>query len=357
MIFFLCRLVYKMYQIILGRQNSMIFLYANVCIGEITTWSDGSKKHFYTMNSTVGFSFSTSIEPVRLLVILLVLTATVEGLSMNAVNNNNNSPNKNNNSNTNRRTVLHKIAVATAGALTGSTSLSRRTHADVIDAVASPPSPSEELIELYFGCGCFWHVQHEFVAAEQKILHRADTAITARTGYAGGKASDASPDHKVCYHNALSVGDYGKQGHGEVVAVTIPAKNFDDFVVEYFNLFDAKGDRPDQFGDVGLEYRNLIGLPGGAKGPYAAQLIALSQAHGDKLDFANGKGSDKDARAVAYVMDTAKYPFYVAEQYHQFHDGFNFNENYPKSYNALATTLEQTNHLEKSLCTYKFVVI
>merc|ERR1711865_420041 len=247
----------------------------------------------------------------------------------NAVNNNN-SPNNNHNSN-NRRTVLNKIAVATAGALTGSSALSNLVAVAADDSVDTVPPPSDDLIELYFGCGCFWHDQHEFVAAEQKILQRTETAITARTGYAGGKAADASPDHKVCYHNALSVGDYGKQGHGEVVAVTIPAKNFDDFVIEYFKLFDDKGDRPDQFGDVGLEYRNLIGLPGGAKGPYAAQLIALSQAHGDKLDF-------------------AKYPFYVAEQYHQFHDGFNFNENYPKSYNALATTLEQTQHLEKSLC-------
>ena len=24
----------------------------------------------------------------------------------------------------------------------------------------------DELVDVYFGCGCFWHVQHEFIVAE-----------------------------------------------------------------------------------------------------------------------------------------------------------------------------------------------
>ena len=45
-------------------------------------------------------------------------------------------------------------------------------------------SEEEELIDVYFGCGCFWHVQHEFVEAERKILGRKDAQITARAGTA-----------------------------------------------------------------------------------------------------------------------------------------------------------------------------
>lgn len=180
-------------------------------------------------------------------------------------------------------------------------------------------------------------MQHEFVQAERNILNREDSSLTARAGYAGGLGS--SDQGRVCYHNAANVGDYGSLGHAEVVAMRIPSSSFEDFAKEYFKLFDAKGNRPDQNGDRGPEYRNLIGLPGGGKSPYASKVISASQAVGDKLDFAVGKGNDRDARAVSFIMDTDKFPFYVAEQYHQFHDGFNLNENYPGSYNGLAKKL------------------
>jgi len=204
----------------------------------------------------------------------------------------------------------------------------------------------EELIDVYFGCGCFWHVQHEFVEAEKKILNRNDSSLTARAGYAGGLGTS----DKVCYHNAKNVGDYGTLGHAEVVAVRIPSSSFEDFTKEYFKLFDDKGNRPDQNGDRGSEYRNLIGIPGGSKSPYASKIISASQAVGDKLDFAAGKGNDRDARAVSFIMDTEKFPFFVGEQYHQFHDGFNLNENYPNSYNGLAAKLADEGKLGDNAC-------
>lgn len=142
-------------------------------------------------------------------------------------------------------------------------------------------------IEVYFGCGCFWHVQHELVEAERRILGRKDMQLTARAGYAGGKAG--SKDGKVCYHNALKISDYGSLGHAEVVSVKMPPSAFPEFAKEYFALFDEKGYRPDQWGDVGLEYRNLVGFPGGVSSSYAKQLIQISQENGDKLDFAKGK--------------------------------------------------------------------
>ena len=88
----------------------------------------------------------------------------------------------------------------------------------------------------------------------------------------------------------------------------------------------------------------------GTKSQYAKGLVAASIATGDKLDFAVGKGDDKDVRATTFVMDTATYPFYVGEQYHQFHDGFNLNENYPNSYNSLASDLAKSGALQKSMC-------
>lgn len=171
--------------------------------------------------------------------------------------------------------------------------------------------------------------------AERNILNRADSDLTARAGYAGGKAG--ALDGKVCYHNAANVADYGKLGHAEVVGLKIPANKFEDFAVEYCKLFDKDGLRPDQFGDRGTEYRNLVGVPGGKDSPYAKLLVDASVKTGDKLDFAVGKGDDKDVPKVSFIMDSKEFPFYVAEAYHQFHDGFNWGEDYPKSYNSLVS--------------------
>jgi peptide methionine sulfoxide reductase MsrA len=193
-----------------------------------------------------------------------------------------------------------------------------------------------------------WHVQHEFVEAEKRILQRTDAELTARAGYAGGKA--LGDQGKVCYHNAGQIADYGNLGHAEIVRVQIPARVFPEFAVEYCNLFSKEGYRPDQFGDRGGEYRNVVGLPGGVQSKHAQQLVEASTANGDKLDFAKGKGDDPDRRALVFVMDTADFPFHVAEQYHQFHDGFNLNENYPASYNKLAGFLAKEGTLGKSDC-------
>jgi peptide methionine sulfoxide reductase MsrA len=127
--------------------------------------------------------------------------------------------------------------------------------------------------------------------------------------------------------------------NAEVVRLRIPPSSVPEFAAEYAKLFDENGNRPDQFGDRGLEYRNVVGLPGGTKSPLAQAVVKASIANGDKLDFANGKGDDPDARAVAFIMDTNTFPFYQAEPYHQFHDGFKFDENYPNSYNGLANAL------------------
>jgi len=221
----------------------------------------------------------------------------------------------------------------------------------IMNSIALPDSHATapiDLIDVYFGCGCFWHVQHEFVEAEKNILGRPNGDLTARAGYAGGVAG--ADDGRVCYHNARSVADYGKLGHGEVVGLKIPSSDFPRFAEEYFKLFDKDGLRPDQAGDRGLEYRNLVGFPGGAKSDYKEMLIDASKRTGDKVSFAKGKGDDPDARSMVFVMDSNEFPFYVAEQYHQFHDGFAMGENYPSEYNNLARDLAKTGKLEESKC-------
>mmetsp|Transcript_19651 Transcript_19651/g.32219 ORF Transcript_19651/g.32219 Transcript_19651/m.32219 type:complete len:291 (+) Transcript_19651:58-930(+) len=232
-----------------------------------------------------------------------------------------------------RSSVLSEDVATRRSFLAGLATASLATVATSYPSTAS--ADDEELIDCYFGCGCFWHVQHEFVEAERKILGRSDDQITSRAGYAGGKAG--ALDGKVCYHNAGNIADYGKLGHAEVVSMRIPSSKFYDFAVEYFKLFDKDGFRPDQFGDRGTEYRNLVGIPGGKSSPLAELLVKASVATGDKLDFAVGKGDDRDLPKVSFIMDTAEYPSFVAEQYHQFHDGFAFGENYNQSYNSLAS--------------------
>ncbi len=222
-----------------------------------------------------------------------------------------------------RRSYLSTAAAATMAALVSTSN----------PQLSLAAADNDEIIDIYFGCGCFWHVQHEFVEAERNILH-SDEELTSRAGYAGGKAG--SINGKVCYHNAQNIADYGKLGHAEVVSLRIPTSKFEEFAKEYCKLFDKDGLRPDQFGDRGSEYRNLVGIPGGKSSPLADILVKASMASGDKLDFAVGKGDDADMPKVSFIMDTTTFPFYVAEKYHQFHDGFRLDENYPDSYNSLA---------------------
>ena len=39
-----------------------------------------------------------------------------------------------------------------------------------------------EDIKSYWGVGCFWHAQHEFIGAEQRILGRTDEQLTVSIG-------------------------------------------------------------------------------------------------------------------------------------------------------------------------------
>ena len=54
---------------------------------------------------------------------------------------------------------------------------------------AASYSKNAEQVDLYFGLGCFWHMQHYFVEGERSVLHRGDRQLNSVAGYAGGSES------------------------------------------------------------------------------------------------------------------------------------------------------------------------
>lgn len=190
-------------------------------------------------------------------------------------------------------------------------------------------------MDVYFGCGCFWHVQHEFVDLEETELNRHDASITARAAYAGG--SSTGQGGKVCYHNTEDVADYGELGHAEVVSLSIPKDKFNVFADKFWSLC-PQGERQDPQ-DVGPEYRSVVGLPGGM----SSELVSQLQDNLYAAELLKGKGDDDDTLSTTsvYVYDTAAYPATVAEKYHQFHD--DMIETYTSAYHDLNDFASQTD--------------
>jgi len=204
----------------------------------------------------------------------------------------------------------------------------------------------EPTATLYFGAGCFWHVQHEFVMEEVATLKRSGKAITAVAGYAGGKTLGS--EGRVCYHNFERLADYGQLGHAEVVEVSIPQSALPAFSKRYFDLFGTRGYRHDPQ-DRGGEYRSLLGLPGGMDSPLFP--VIRSAAAESPMQLLAGKGDEPDtlgAKAVM-VMDSNAFPFYPAEVYHQFHNDF-MGPAYGEAYNKLQKTMVKEGTLKLTGC-------
>jgi len=64
-----------------------------------------------------------------------------------------------------------------------------------------------------------------------------------------------------------------------------------------------QGNRPDQVGDRGGEYRNVVGLPGGAAnaGLYNA-LLAAALATGDRLDLSKVWFSSRQTNIICMYI-------------------------------------------------------
>lgn len=213
-------------------------------------------------------------------------------------------------------------------------------------AARAAEGSSSPAVSMYFGQGCFWHVQHDFVVRENKKLGR-DTAdvITSVAGYAGGtKVGDKS---RVCYHNMAGAPDYGKMGHTEVVNVTIPEDKVSAFARDFFD--DANGypfGRRDPQ-DRGGEYRSAIGIPGGMDGPLFEK---LKEANNGRLQLVKGVGNDADTvgSKKVWVYDSDQFPFYQGEIYHQFHN--DMTEFYNDAYHKLKDEQLKVGQLKKVEC-------
>ena len=80
-------------------------------------------------------------------------------------------------SSTSLRVPGRRRAIALAvGAVAGSQS-------NALPALATDSKP----VKVYFGAGCFWHVQHELTMEEMSTLKRSSSQISAVSGYAGGQ--------------------------------------------------------------------------------------------------------------------------------------------------------------------------
>ena len=71
-----------------------------------------------------------------------------------------------------------------------------------------------DITPVYFGNGCFWGRQKDYVDTEQKLGRTPDQS-TALVGYAGGR-ENSKP---TCYYYNSPDTLYEKQGHAEVVQV------------------------------------------------------------------------------------------------------------------------------------------
>ena len=127
----------------------------------------------------------------------------------------------------------------------------------------------------------------------------------------------------------------------------MPPSAYPAFLDLYFDLFDAKGNRPDQFGDRGGEYRSVIGLPGGVKSELYKAVVAANRG---RMELKEGRGDDDDARGAVWVYDSEVFPAHRAENYHQFHDGFARGEDYPSSYNNIKNVLDADGALPDTGC-------
>lgn len=199
------------------------------------------------------------------------------------------------------------------------------------------PAVRGENVNMYFGAGCFWHVQHEFVKAERSILQRKDSELTAFVGYAGNTAPGTA-----CYYDGKVT--------SEVVGIQIPKEKVYDFAAVYFALFN--GHDRSHANDKGPYYRAVIGLPGGTESPLMSEIQRAQESKTKTFDLTAGQGDDADTLGTKtiWVYDSATYPFHQGELYHQFHDDYLPGGNYEEAYNKLLVLHACAGNLKSTGC-------
>eukprot|EP00756_Hemistasia_phaeocysticola_P023396 Hpha_TRINITY_DN15888_c1_g6::TRINITY_DN15888_c1_g6_i1::g.188874::m.188874 len=210
--------------------------------------------------------------------------------------------------------------------------------------------------DYYFGNGCMWRVQHLITTQfeQQPPQNRTGAGLTATAGYAGG----LSPPLPTCYHNTKNVSVYGNYGCAEAVRVRIESGDqLEAAARAYFGDFMSIGPlgphgediwtRPD-YGDVGAEYRALIGVPGGSGNAAALSILSKSNVH--SLRLLPGKGSDADTLVnnTVWLYDAGTFPFRPAELCMQYHD--DQSQAYPPEYHAVRDARVAVGTLNDTTC-------
>ncbi|PNW72863.1 hypothetical protein CHLRE_14g609400v5 [Chlamydomonas reinhardtii] len=205
-----------------------------------------------------------------------------------------------------------------------------------------------KLQSVYFGNGCFWGRQKDFVEVErQKLGRTSPEQLTAVVGYAAGGGE--GPGGRVCYvYDVDKRAHYDSLGHAEVTQLGIaPAPGPQQeaelraFARAYFAQFKKTpfGMSRSDPQDRGAAYRNVIGLPGGIRSPLFHIIeeenvngMALREGRGN-TNVAGGSSAalpEDDVFNAVWVVDSEALPFYRAERYHQFHNGL--GKKFPEEY-------------------------
>ena len=195
-------------------------------------------------------------------------------------------------------------------------------------------------VAVYLGDGCYWHTQYDMYMTERAApFSRGAAQITSRVGYAG--STKTGPGGQVCYHGGPAGTNYGVMGYAEAAQVMLDygkrKVQFTALVKRMFSSYKKVGGKWLRLDpqDYGPDYRNVIGLPGGVNGELYSIIVANNK-HSLKLIEGKGAKSDKLDEGVVYIYDTAKFPFYRGERYHQFHANVVLGRACPPAY--LTTT-------------------
>merc|ERR1711871_773641 len=183
------------------------------------------------------------------------------------------------------------------------------------------------------------------VEFEQTTLGRSTASVTALTGYAGG-AVNASAS-RACYDNENHVDEYVGFGHAESVSLRADGtfqvqQAVEAFLMTFEEVEEKVWARPD-FRDQGPQYRAIIGIPGGLRGPLGPILRVANEAV-HNVSLVEGKGSDPDTfqKNEVNVYNTDEgFRFFQAEPCLQFHD--DQQEKYAAAYHDLKD-IQEANH-------------
>ncbi|CAE7774005.1 unnamed protein product [Symbiodinium pilosum] len=211
---------------------------------------------------------------------------------------------------------------------------------------------NDPALSVYLGNGCFWHTQYDTFVVESDPADafggRNMSEITSLIGYAGGRYQSAGG--AVCYHG-LPATDYSRLGHAEAVSVMLDEitgpmarSQVSALARMYFehgfqSLPDGRRQRLDPQ-DVGAEYRNVIGLPGGMDNSELWPLFEEANVYG--MPLLRGGVGDSEGEYVVYVYDPLQYPFFRGEEYHQFHPNNVIQRPVPVSYTSTLKDVQES---------------